>query len=187
MNLQRRRMGSIDAPLAQEGRDQAIALAERVRGLRVGEVWSSPLARARDTAEIVARALDLPVLTDPDLREMSMGAWEGLTHEEIEERYPHELRIWMADPEALVMDRYERLADVQVRAVAAIERIVAGNASVRPPGSAILVVTHLNVLRLLAAHFARQPVATYASHRFRHCSLSEVARADGKDVWRTMP
>ncbi len=174
-------MGSIDAPLAPLGRDQAIAAGERVRGLGIGAVWSSPLARAKEAAEILARALELPVQIDSDLREMSMGAWEGLTKEEIRERFPDELRIWEANPEALVMERYERLVDVQARAVGAVRRICQGGSE-----SPVLIVTHLNVLRLLAAHFEGRPIATYASLAFPHCSISEVVLAENAATWRVL-
>ena len=87
-NLERRWQGHIDRPLNDVGRAQARALADRLDSEPFAAVYSSDLARARETAEIVAAAHGLPVHLDPRLREADVGEWSGLTADEIERRYP---------------------------------------------------------------------------------------------------
>jgi broad specificity phosphatase PhoE len=71
--------GQTDRPLSDFGRRQATQLAEELAGEELEAIYSSDLARARETAEIVGERLGLPVVLDPDLREKDWGTWEGLT------------------------------------------------------------------------------------------------------------
>ncbi|WP_407272898.1 histidine phosphatase family protein [Radiobacillus sp. PE A8.2] len=81
-NVQRRAQGQTDIPLNEDGRNQAAALAERLKGELWDVVVSSDLSRAYDTAYAVSSALDIPLVTDKRLREISFGRLEGMTEEE---------------------------------------------------------------------------------------------------------
>ena len=70
--------GRTDVPLNEEGRRMAEKAAEEYRDIPLDVCWCSPLIRARETAEIVLRGRDVPILTDDRLREMSFGEYEGL-------------------------------------------------------------------------------------------------------------
>ena len=91
-NRAHRYQGQRDSPLTDEGQRQA----ERVAGLLAREtagasrlaLVSSPLGRAVATARVLASALALPIATDERLAEISLGEWEGLTHDEIAARHP---------------------------------------------------------------------------------------------------
>src|SRR5262245_65615545 len=87
-NREHRVQGHTDVPLNENGREQARALAERLVDVPLAAIYASDLARARETAEIVARRLGLGVVLDPGLREKNFGSWEGLTDVEIAERFP---------------------------------------------------------------------------------------------------
>jgi broad specificity phosphatase PhoE len=78
-NAEGRLQGQTDRPLSDYGRRQAQQLAEELQGEELEAIYSSDLARARETAEIVGRRLGLPTVLDPDLREKDWGTWEGLT------------------------------------------------------------------------------------------------------------
>jgi len=93
-NREGRWQGHSDTALNDTGRAQARRVAEQLQD--VDAVYSSDLARARETADIVAAELGLPVREDERLRERSFGAWEGLTAPEIEERFTDELARWRA-------------------------------------------------------------------------------------------
>ena len=86
-NFRRRIQGHTDIPLNVQGRAQARDLAERLLRYPIQAILSSDLARARQTAEIVADRLQIPVFCDSRLREASFGDAEGLTVEEIIERF----------------------------------------------------------------------------------------------------
>jgi 2,3-bisphosphoglycerate-dependent phosphoglycerate mutase len=74
-----RLQGHTDRPLSDFGRRQAEQLATELEGEELEAIYSSDLARARETAEVVGERLGLPVVLDPDLREKDWGTWEGLT------------------------------------------------------------------------------------------------------------
>ena len=78
-NAEGRLQGQTDRPLSDYGRRQARQLAEELESEELEAIYSSDLARARETAEIVRERLGLPVVLDPDLREKDWGTWEGLT------------------------------------------------------------------------------------------------------------
>jgi broad specificity phosphatase PhoE len=78
-NAEGRLQGHTDRPLSDLGRRQARQLAGELASEELDAIYSSDLARARETAEIVGERLGLPVVLDPDLREKDWGTWEGLT------------------------------------------------------------------------------------------------------------
>lgn len=90
--------GQTDAPLTSIGEGQAEAVARYLADERLDVILSSDLQRARDTASAIARYHNLPVLEDPDLREINMGTWESLSPSQIQERYQEEWFYVRADP-----------------------------------------------------------------------------------------
>jgi broad specificity phosphatase PhoE len=147
--------GHTDIALSDAGRDQARALADRLRGLGapVGRIRASDLQRARETAEIVARALSVDDLViDSRLRERAFGVFEGLTRHECANRYPE---VWA---------RYERDrklippgGEPHAEVVARLRAAVAAALQPEPTdGQAVLVIGHGGSLRLfLADRFGR--------------------------------
>ena len=93
-NREGRWQGHSDTHLNEIGRAQAERVAGELRDVDV--VYSSDLARARETAEIIARRLELPVRLETRLRERSFGMWEGLTAAEIEADFPDAHLRWLA-------------------------------------------------------------------------------------------
>ena len=87
-NRQRRFQGHADQPLNDAGRSQAGKLAHALRDEPVTALYTSPLMRARETAQILGVAFGLEVCTLDALLEIDVGAWEGLTIEQVRERYP---------------------------------------------------------------------------------------------------
>lgn len=173
------REGLEEEPLLPEGREQARRLAERVRALPVQEVWTSPLPRARQTAEIVAEACDLPLYVDADLRELDAGPWQGLTSEEIADRYPEPYRRWEEDPAAFQLPGRETLGEVQRRVVAALERI-------RARGRCALVVTHTAPIRLARVHYAGEHLNCFATFLPEHCTLLRLGGPEGQERLRPL-
>jgi len=131
-NAERRYQGHADIPLNARGREQAHALAERLAGEALDAIYSSDLSRARVTAEIVGDRLDVPVVADPDLREIDVGAVEGLTFDD-----RRALDGWQGEPKEHHAERILR----------AIRRI----ADLHPNGR-VLVVTHGGSMRRVHEH-----------------------------------
>jgi broad specificity phosphatase PhoE len=95
-NAERRYQGQADPPLDSVGQSQAAEVATLMAAMKPDILVSSDLQRARDTAELVASATGLELITDPRLRERHLGHWQGLTRDEVESRYPDEYADWLA-------------------------------------------------------------------------------------------
>ena len=86
-NVQGRYTGQSDVSLTEVGKRQAEAVGKRLATEGLNVIVSSDLQRARDTANAIARHHNLPVWNDADLREASLGEWEGLTYREVSTLY----------------------------------------------------------------------------------------------------
>jgi len=95
-NAERRFQGQADPPLDDVGRAQAYEVSALIAAFRPALIVSSDAQRAVYTAEPVAGACGLEVVVDKRLRERSLGHWEGLTREEVHERFPDEFADWRA-------------------------------------------------------------------------------------------
>jgi broad specificity phosphatase PhoE len=96
-NVEGRWQGALDIPLGETGIAQAAALAAYLSKRPITQIYSSDLQRAAKTAQPLADALGLTVNYDPRLREMHLGIFQGLTYEEMQERYPHEVALMNSD------------------------------------------------------------------------------------------
>lgn len=101
-NLARRFQGQVDVPLDDTGMAQAQRVAEHLADRGITRLFSSDLLRARQTAQAIGGAAGLEAVHDPGLREVSVGDWEGLTHDEIQLRWPEELAAWHAGTDVQV-------------------------------------------------------------------------------------
>jgi len=143
-NSERRWQGHADRPLNDVGREQAEELAESLVGREISAIHSSDLARARHTADIVARRLGLPVTLDARLREVDTGEWSGMTLEEAEARFPEGFHRWQEGHTGWEQgETYEEMGRRVVPAVLAI--------AARHHGQTVLVVTHGGSIRACRA------------------------------------
>jgi broad specificity phosphatase PhoE len=147
-NLEARFTGQFDAPLSALGGRQADALAARLAEMRFDAIVSSDLVRARVTAERIARRIGQQVIIDPDLREISMGAWEGKSLGDVMREWPDLLERVETDPTGEASaPQGESWARFSVRVVGALARWRAAY----PQGKA-LWVTHGGVVSALLLH-----------------------------------
>jgi probable phosphoglycerate mutase len=153
-NVERRLLGRIDIGLNENGRAQAQAAAEALKGFSVRAILSSPQVRARETAAPIASALGLEVQTDPAFDEVWLSeAWQGKTVEEL--RGDAEMARILSDPSRR-SPRIEPVEDVQRRAVDAVERLRRERA-----GETVLVVSHGDPVRAVVAHYLGLPLADF--------------------------
>ncbi|GAB2841304.1 bifunctional RNase H/acid phosphatase [Streptomyces deserti] len=168
--------GGTDPALSGIGREQAerVAAVLARRGT-IQAVVSSPLARARETAGIVAARLGLDVSIDEGLRETDFGAWEGLTFGEVRERYPDDLTAWLDSPEAAPTGGGESFAATATRIAATRDKLVAAYA-----GRTVLLVTHVTPIKTLVRLALGAPPESLFRMELSAASLSVVAYyADG--------
>ncbi len=134
-NREGRLIGQTDAPLSELGHQQAAAVGARLSALPIGRIISSDLPRTMQTAEPLAGRLDLEVETDPRLREIANGAWEGRMPDEVEAEWPDLWKRYRAD-EDVTRPGGESWAEVGRRSVAAIREIPAAEDNL------VVVFTH---------------------------------------------
>ncbi|MCX4880441.1 bifunctional RNase H/acid phosphatase [Streptomyces sp. NBC_00847] len=168
--------GGTDPSLSDVGREQAerVGAALARRGT-IQAIVASPLARTRETANIVAARLGLEVSVDDGLRETDFGAWEGLTFGEVRERYPDDMNAWLADPEARPTGGGESFAATAARIAVARDKLVAAYT-----GRTVLLVTHVTPIKTFVRLALGAPPESLFRMELSAASLSAVAYyADG--------
>jgi broad specificity phosphatase PhoE len=148
--------GSTDVPLGVEGRGQAERLADRLASAPLAAVYSSPMRRSIETAEIVARPHALGLNLVDGLREIDHGRWEGCRRADVQQEYPIEYATWERDPVTFAPLGGESGAQVLDRALPAMNAIVRAHA-----GRSVLVVSHKATNRLLIASLIGLDVHSY--------------------------
>lgn len=130
-NREGRFQGQIDVPLNATGRAQAAKAAEFLRSVAIDFIFSSPMARPKETAEIIAAAQPpgpdgqpQPLEFLDDLKEIAHGLWEGKYESEIDAEYPGLLAQWQRQPETVQMPEGENLDQVFGRAKAAWQTVL---------------------------------------------------------------
>lgn len=138
--------GRSDFPLNDPGRLQAKALAGAISPLSPARVFSGPLSRAVETAQILCDSIGIQLEIRQGFNNMALGKWENRKKSEIEQEYPEEWRLWLSHPERLHISGAETLSDVQRRSFANLNALVNTH-----HGETIAVVTHRAVLKPLLA------------------------------------
>jgi len=162
--------GRTDVPLRESGLAQADLLARRLAGARLDKVYTSPLARARQTASAIARMNESvrEVTAVDGLSEMSFGRWEGLRISEIRELHPDLFSSWSKDPSSTTPPGGEGFSDLIVRVSRALEGILSGE------GDNLVVVCHGGTIRaLLSLLIGISPAAAW-KFRTDNCSITAV-------------
>lgn len=139
MTAEKRYSGRGDVPLSEVGRVQAEAVARRVAALDPAAVYSSPLSRCLETAELTG----LPVYPDADLIECDFGVWEGLTFTQVRADYGKELNRWLASASAAPPGG-ESFHQVAKRVSEAVARIRKAH-----PGQTVAIVSHVSPIKLI--------------------------------------
>ncbi|MGW1755262.1 bifunctional RNase H/acid phosphatase [Streptomyces mirabilis] len=168
--------GGTDPSLSDVGREQAerVAAALAARGT-VQAIVASPLTRTRQTAAAVASRLGLDVAIEDGLRETDFGAWEGLTFAEVQERYPEDLKTWLASPKTEPTGGGESFAATARRIATTRDKLIASYA-----GRTVLLVSHVTPIKSLVRLAIGAPPESLYRMELSAASLSAVAYyADG--------
>lgn len=163
--------GRTDLALNEVGQAQARALARRLATWPIAAIYTSPLVRARQTAEPLAQRLRLSVQPVEGLLDMDYGHWQGRTPQEVAQAEPELYRRWLEEPQQVRIPGGESLPLAQQRVMPAMEGIVAQH-----PNEMVLLVGHQVVNRVLIcallglslASFWRLEQDTACLNRFRH-------------------
>ena len=181
-NAQRRFQGQADPPLDEVGRAQAYEVAGLIAAVRPDVLITSDLARAAQTAAIVGAAIGLPVTPEPRLRERGLGHWEGLTREDVAERYPDECADWAAGRDVRRRGGETR-EQVAARALAAFDDLPVSASG----ATTIVLVTHSATAMALANALLGIAQAVHPLGPLANCHWSELyreSRGDAGAPWR---
>ncbi len=155
-NAEGRVCGRSDVNLSEVGREQAQRLADRLKSAAIDAIYSSPLKRARQTAEIIAQATGVEPIVEEDLVELDYGSWEGRTFREIIESEREGFAAWDTDPGKMAPPGGETGIE-GLRRVAHVMDALAG----RHPRGKVAVVCHKTVGRLAVCHALGVPATEY--------------------------
>ncbi|MDR1915921.1 MAG: histidine phosphatase family protein [Synergistaceae bacterium] len=175
-----RYQGSSDVELNESGMEQARRLGQRLAQTEPARVISSPLVRARRTAEVIMERNigDAAVETLDDLREISFGCWEGLTVTEVKERYADTFEKWRIAPFSVPPLGGESMDEVVKRSRRAASEIIERGR----PGDATFIVAHGAILRaLIASMMNTDDVDLMWRVRMDNCSITVM------DFWGSRP
>lgn len=143
-NNSRKYQGHTDIPLSDLGREQAQKLRDRLARKQIHAFYSSDLSRAYETAQIIAEPFGKEVKVLSQLREINFGCWEGLTYEEIMEKYREMATAWYADPQSVCIPGGESCAQVKERAFSVLNRLAETHKD-----ETVAIVSHGGTIRLL--------------------------------------
>jgi broad specificity phosphatase PhoE len=179
-NLEDRFAGRSDEPLHQKGIKQLLTVAAGLQQTRLsGGIVCGPLARTRQSAELVGRELGVPVRVEECFNEIAIPHWDGLAKDEIRQRFGPEYPTWLEDPAGFALPGCETLAQVRNRAVAGLERLFT-----ELRGRTTLVISHLIVIRCLILHYRGLPLGDFRSIKIDNAALTWLCRdaAGGTEV-----
>ena len=140
-NRAQREMGQMNSPLTPLGIQQAEAIARRLSQIPFAALYSSDLGRAMQTAEIIGAASHMPVTVDAGLRERALGIFEGLTVEEMRQRFPRERAEFERHDPDYAVPGGESARQRQERGARALTAIAENH-----PGQTVVAVTHGGML-----------------------------------------
>jgi len=161
-----RLQGWADEPLDDVGQAQTAALAARLHDVRFDALYSSPLRRARQTAEALAVSRGLPVTLDDRLRERNVGDWTGLTLDQARAQAPDR---FMADWRQAGAPGGEAQAALTARVAAVFDDIVAAY-----PAATVAVVSHGGALSAVLAHLLGIPGQRPVSFSFHNTAIARL-------------
>jgi probable phosphoglycerate mutase len=166
-NLRFVRQGHLDSPLTARGLAQAKALAERLSLERFSKLYSSDLGRAVQTAQVIADVTGHEILMDARLRERHLGIFQGLSGEQIRERFPQEYHFHRTLGPTYVIPDGESVEQQVARNIAYLTELAEKHV-----GETIVVVTHGGVLSGLFRHTFSIPFTAPRRFEFTNAGLN---------------
>ena len=138
-------VGKLNPPLTEVGREQARKVAAEIAKIKPDVLIASPLQRTRDTAEEISKAIGLSPILDEAWYECSFGEWDGLSIQEVKEKWPDDYTSWISSS-AFTPPGGESYDDLAARIEPAFDALAE-----KYPGQKVVVVTHNGVIKQLAS------------------------------------
>ncbi len=176
-NREGRFQGQNDIGLSDAGLAQARETAAALEDIEVAAICSSPLARALQTAEIIAHGRSMPVILVDELKEMSEGVIEGLNNSLLRQLHPDIFHQWRDDPSKARIPGGETLGELQARAWRGVERIREDH-----PHGTTVAVSHNFAIITIVCRLLELPLDRF--HRLRVDLGSLTTLEHGERGWR---
>lgn len=167
--------GTVAVPLNAHGILQAKRLAKFVRNIGLDAIYSSDLRRAKETAAIISEYTNVPLQYDKRLRERSMGGWQGLTINEIQDWYRVEYKELLADPHHIRVPNGESRLEVATRVLECFHEII------NREGNTVGIISHTTAIRTLLAELI--PDSAPYNMYFHNMSVTTIVRNDDS-IWK---
>ncbi|MBC8553808.1 MAG: histidine phosphatase family protein [Candidatus Brocadiales bacterium] len=155
--------------LTEKGIWQAQDVARKLLGFNVDTIFTSPIQRAVQTAEIIRSKINAELITITAFRELEMGPWEGLSENDIAIQYPEELLIWNQRPAELKMPGRETLHELQERVLTGVQSVF-----VEKTKSNIVVISHVAIIRVLMLWNQRRSLNLYKTIHVPNAEIIEL-------------
>lgn len=152
--------GWTDVELNEEGIKQACSARDKLKGIKVDAIFSSPLKRAFRTAEIINENFNLGIDCVEALKERNFGVWEDLSYRDICDRFPEQIKLWEADWANYCIEGGESVIQAYDRVITFVDGLIKNNKY-----GVFLLVTHLGCIRNILSHLLG--MGTEGSWRFR--------------------
>lgn len=167
--------GTYDVPLNENGRAQAALAARALAACRIDAAYTSPLSRARETADIMLAPQHVRAVIHEGLKDFNFGEWTGLMDAAVAEKWPGAHALWSATPHLAQPPGGDTLAAASERVRAALDEIVS-----RHSGATVALFTHRIVNKLLVLAMLGLPLERFKFIRQDNCCINEFeAKPEG--------
>lgn len=172
-NVNNKIQGSNDIELNENGISQAIALGEKFKtlGYPIHKIYTSPQKRAKKTAKLLSKAINVDIEVAHGLEEMNLGRWEGLTWNEVKEVESEFYKTWYLNRNTYKTPEGESYEEVLLRSLAAIQSIL------RNESKDIAIVSHGAVIKCLLCHVNNVPFDQMDQFQTGNTSISIIEAA----------
>lgn len=167
-NIEKVFRGRAEVPLTENGKMQAKFAAEHLKGKGIKAIYTSPLIRAKETADIVAEVLNLKCISDERITGLNFGEWQGRPYSEIEKEYPDEFRKYKTAPHEFKSPNGETLDEAMKRSLNLLTDIES-----KYQDGKVLIVTHRVICKLMLLGILGLDSSRFWQLYPDTCSLSE--------------
>ena len=175
-NVEKVFRGRADVNLNEVGVAQAELLGKYLSNWELEAIYSSPLRRALDTANMVARYQKIAIAIAEGLTDFNYGRWQSLPEQEVRRLYPALLNEWHSNPHEVKMPRGESLEDIRRRAVEVVDGILAKH------NGNVLLVSHRVVIKVLICHLLGLDSSHFWSIRQDVCGITVFDYVHGRFI-----
>ncbi|WP_419781261.1 histidine phosphatase family protein [Maridesulfovibrio sp.] len=165
-----RAVGQIDLPLSENGLAQAAQLAESLDSFRPRRIYCSPLSRTLQTASLIEEKYGLESIHVPEIKEISLGSWEGLDFKTIKSRYPNEFENRGQDMAQFRPPKGENFNDLKIRVQSFFEQLADDN-------EPVIIVTHAGVIRSMLHIVLGFPLGNIFRIKPEYCHATVIEKA----------